>query len=163
MRAFESLSPREVLALAIQVERANTRRFQAFADVFRGYDEAVTSRFEELAREEAEHEAILARRFRELFEGEIPVLEEAEVAAVIESTDLDDAEHLIFSSLEPVRVYELALRAEQGARAFYERAVAAAPDGRLASLYRELAEAEEGHEAWIEQRLSMARAEGEKG
>jgi rubrerythrin len=162
VRAFESLSPREVLALAIQVERANTRRFQAFADVFRGYDAAVTSRFEELAREETEHETILARRFRQRFGEEIPVLEEAEVAGVIESTDLDDAEHLIFGSLEPVRVYELALRAEQGARAFYERALSAAPDGTLASLYRELAEAEEGHEAWIEEKLQSMRAEGEK-
>jgi rubrerythrin len=160
MRAFESLTPREVLALAIHVERANTRRFQAFADVFRGYDGAVASRFEELAREEAEHEAILTRRFRQRFGDEIPAVEEAEVAGVIESADLDDAEHLIFGSLDPTRVYELALRAEQGARAFYQRAVAVAPDGSLADLYRELADAEEGHEAWIKERLESGRATG---
>jgi len=33
-RPFESLSPEEVLALAVHVERANAGRFRAFADVF---------------------------------------------------------------------------------------------------------------------------------
>lgn len=163
MRSFESLTPREVLALAIHVERANTRRFVAFADVFRGYDGAVASRFEELAREEAEHEVILTRRFRQRFGEEIPAVEEAEVAGVIESADLDDGEHLIFASLDPARVYELALRAEQGARAFYQRALSTAPDDKLAGLYRELAEAEEGHEAWIRERLESLRTTGGRG
>ena len=33
-RSFKSLPPDEVLALAVHVERANARRFRAFADVF---------------------------------------------------------------------------------------------------------------------------------
>lgn len=49
LRRFEELTPAEVFALAIHIERANTRRFRAFAQAFRGYDEEVARRFEELA------------------------------------------------------------------------------------------------------------------
>ncbi len=37
-RPIEPLAAREVLALAVNVERANARRFRAFADAFAGYD-----------------------------------------------------------------------------------------------------------------------------
>ena len=152
---FESLSPMEVLALAVHVERANAARFHAFADVFRGYDATVTLRFEELAAEEQEHEARLVAVFERRAGGPIPILEETEVEGVIESVDMDDAEHLIFDSLKPKRVYELALLAERGARDFYRRAAAASKDAELVALYGELAEMERDHEAWLENRLNQ--------
>lgn len=152
-RSFESLSPLEVLALAVNVEQANARRFRAFADVFQGYDAAVAARFQELAVEEDEHESLLTAQFRKRFGDVIPVVEEVEVEGVIESVDVDDAEHLIFASLEPTRVYELALRAERGAQEFYKRAMAESTDEALSTLYRELAEMEDDHAAWLETKL----------
>ena len=110
-RRFDSLSSREVMALAIHIEQCNARRLRAFADVFRGYEETVTARFEEMAAEEQEHEAMLAEQFQKRFGGTIPLLQEADVAGVIESFDLDDGEHLIFDSLQPAHAYELVLRA----------------------------------------------------
>lgn len=154
MRSFESLSPREVLALAIHVERANVGRFRAFAATFRGYDDAVADRFEELAVEEEKHEAMLRRRFKDRFDDEIPKLEEAEVAAVIESPDLDDAETFVFDSTSPRKVYELALEAEEGAYRFYQRAAEASSDTELAELYRELSSAEDDHVRWLRERLA---------
>jgi rubrerythrin len=152
-RTFESLSPLEVLALAVNVEQANARRFRAFADVFQGYDAAVAARFQELAVEEDEHESLLTAQFRKRFGEVIPVVDEVEVEGVIESVDVDDAEHLIFSSLEPTRVYELALRAERGAQEFYKRAMARTTDEALSTLYRELAEMEDDHAGWLEEKL----------
>jgi rubrerythrin len=152
-RPFESLTPEEVLALAVHVERANTERFRTFASVFRGYDEAVADRFEELAQEEEGHERLLLARFRESFGGEIPTVTEQDVEGVIESPDMDDPEHLIFGSLELTRVYEIALKAERQALAFYRRAAAAAAEPELRLLYEELASMEDGHQSWLEEKL----------
>jgi rubrerythrin len=154
MRTFESLSPQEVLALAIQVERANAGKFRAFAVVFRGYQDAVADRFEELAVEEEEHQAMLERRFDEQFGGAIPKVEETEVAGVIESPDLDDGETFVFDSMAPQHVYELALEAEEGARRFYQRAAEAASNTDLAELYRSLSSIEDTHVKWLRARLA---------
>jgi rubrerythrin len=152
-RPIESLSPQEVLALAIEIERANTLRFSAFANVFRGYDTAVADRFEELAREEEDHEARLVQHFRDQFGQEIPHVKESEVQGVIESPDLDDPEALIFDSVPPEHVYHLALKAEQGARAFYRKAASATADAGLASLFWALASLENDHVAWLEEKI----------
>lgn len=149
-RRFESLTPPEVMALAIHIERCNTRRLQAFADVFRDYDRALTARFEELAAEEQTHEAMLAERFHARFGTAIPVVEEADVAGVIESFDLDDGEHLIFDSLPPARAYELVFLAEQAAERFYQRAAAQSGDAELRGLYQELARMERDHAARVD-------------
>ncbi len=152
-RPIGSFSPQEVLALAIEVERANTRRFRAFSGVFRGYEPTVADRFEELAREEEDHEARLTQRFREQFGEQIPHMEESDVQGVIESPDLDDAEALIFDSIPPEHVYHLALKAEQGARAFYRMAASITADSGLASLFWALAGQEEEHVAWLEEKI----------
>lgn len=149
-RPFESLSAPEVMALAIQIERCNTRRLHAFADVFREYDRALTARFEELATEEQGHEALLSEQFHKRFGTVIPIIEEADVAGVIESFDLDDGEHLIFDSLPPARAYELVFLAEQAAERFYERAAAQSNDAELRALYEELARMEGDHAARVD-------------
>lgn len=162
-RSFESLSATEVLGLAVGIERANAERLRAFAAVFRGYDATVASRFEELAGEEEEHEARLRAVLQRRAGGSPPSVEETDVEGVIESTDMDDAEHLIFDSLKPRRVYELALAAERGARDFYRRAAAASKDVELIALCRELADMERDHEAWLEGRLKQEARSSEGG
>lgn len=157
-RAFQELSPKEVLALAIHVERANSRRFRAFADVFRGFDEDIASRFALLATEEDQHEAILVERFRKVFGKTIPVVDEMDVHEVIESVDLDDGEHLVFDTLTPTRVYELALAAEQQAEEFYRLAASTSENHELAALYSELLEMEGDHAGWLERKLAASHA-----
>lgn len=153
-RSFETLTPREVLALAIGVEQANARRFRSFAEVFSGYEPELAERFEELAVEEDGHEASLVKEFEKRFGTPIPVIEEVEVEGVIESVDMDDGEHLIFDSLKPKRVYELALRAERGAQEYYRRALSKAADPEVAALYNELAQMEDEHAGWLEGKLA---------
>ncbi len=153
-RSLSELSPREVLSLAINVEKANAERFQSFADAFRGYDEEVADRFAELSQEEVEHEAMIRERYDERFGGEVLPIGEQDVSGVVEAIDLDDAEHQIFDTLTPRRVYELTLVAEQFAHNFYQQALEQTTDPELAELYRELCEFEEGHEDWVEKRLA---------
>jgi rubrerythrin len=152
-RTFESLSPMEVLALAIHLEQSNSRRFRTFAEVFQGYDPEVAKRFEELAAEEDLHEQLLDAQFRKSFGGALPPLDQVDIADVVEAVDLDDGEHLIFDTLKPRRVYELALKAELGAQDFYRRAIEKAGDATLAALYRQLAEMETGHASFLEEKL----------
>lgn len=159
-KRFESLSAPEVMALAIHIERCNAQRLHAFADVFRDYDRALTARFEEMAREEQEHEALLAEQFHKRFGAVIPVIEEADVDGVIESFDLDDGEHLIFDSLPPERAYELVLRAEQAAEKFYQRAAAQSKDAELRALYEELARMEGDHAARVDSKRMGPDATG---
>jgi len=159
-RSFESLSEEQVVALAVYIERANAERFRAFADTFRGYDDDVAGRFEALAKEEEEHEALLIRRFEERFGDAVPEIEERDVEGVIESPELQDAEHLIFDTLNEKRVYEVALAAEKQAQTFYRRAAASAADPKMASLYRELAEMEEEHTGWVEEKLRTLKGSG---
>jgi rubrerythrin len=152
-RSIEDLTPKEMLALAVHVERANAARFRAFAGVFAGYDPKVAARFQELAAEEQQHESLLTTWFGRRFPGPIPTVEEADVKGIIESVDMVDAESLIFNTLEPAEVYDLALRAERGARDFYKQAAATARDAELAALYQELADMEKDHQAWLEERM----------
>jgi rubrerythrin len=156
---FEDLKPIEVLALAIHVERANVRRYRAFADSFHGHDQVVQP-FNKLEMEESKHETILISKFEERFGEDIPKVDESDVDVIIESADLDDAEHLIFSSLEARRVFELALQAEISAYKFYQRAASAMEDLTLVDLYRELAAMEDDHVKFVRARLNELDAQG---
>lgn len=105
-RRFEGLGSVEVLALAIHTERANARRYRAFADSFHGYDDEVAQGFDKLAEEEHKYEVSLLSAFQERFGESIPPVDEPDVDVVVESVDLDDAEHQIFAFLELRRVFE---------------------------------------------------------
>lgn len=153
-RSFDSLSPQEVLSLAIRVEQANAERFRSFAKVFEGYDDEVAGRFTELAKEEDDHEQMIRQRYEKRFGNEVLAIKETDVTDVVESIELDDGEHQIFDSLNPRRVYELTLAAEQYAHNFYKKALERTEDDELKELYRELAELEAGHEDWVEERLA---------
>jgi rubrerythrin len=149
---MKDLALKEVLALAVEVERSNARRFRAFASTFAGYDEEVSRRFEELAEEEVAHEARLVEWYGKRFADPLPEIGEFDVEGVVESIDLDDAEHLIFGSLDPDEVFRLALEAERRARSFYRSAARSTRDQDLRRLLEDLARMEEDHAGWLEER-----------
>ena len=160
IRRFEELTPRQVMALAIDIERGNARRFRTFAEVFQGYDDQVTARFIELADEEDSHERVLLQTFQQQFGDEVPAVAEDDVDVVIEAFDLVDAEQQIFDAMEPIRVYELALRSEKMAHDFYDRAAAACGQPLLVEMYRQLADMEDDHVAWFEDKIRSAKETG---
>lgn len=157
VRRFEELSPQQVMALAIDIERGNARRFRTFADVFEGYDQQVVARFIELAEEEDNHERALLQTFHQQFGEPIPSVAENDVDVVIEAFDLVDAEQQIFDAMEPMRVYELALRSEKLAHNFYDRAAVSCGEPQLTEIYRQLADMEDDHVAWFENKIRTAK------
>ena len=72
-RKIRDLSQKEVLSLAIAIERSNFLSLKAFSIFFEGRDDFdISFRFKELANEELEHEAILKRRYHEMFGDDPP-------------------------------------------------------------------------------------------
>ena len=65
MRTFESLSEREILALAIQSEEEDARIYADIADGLRATFPASASVFEEMQKEEANHRSRLFDLYRQ--------------------------------------------------------------------------------------------------
>jgi rubrerythrin len=152
-KQIKDFLPAEVLALAISIEQSNHKALHNFSQMFEGYDDAVSKNFEEMAREEAEHEKLLREKFKQLFKGPVPEIDKFDVEEVVEAFDLDDSEHLIFDSLKAKKVYQLVWDSEKRAKSFYEKASQSVKDKDLASLFKELAAMEGEHAQWLENKL----------
>ncbi|MFQ5662644.1 MAG: ferritin family protein [Terriglobia bacterium] len=146
---------RATLFRAIQIEARNTGVYDALAQLFQGYDDAVTAIFREMAAEEHQHGAELEQRYRERF-GPVPSQAE-EPKEVIEAPDLEDPEALVFDSMTIEQALEVGLHAEETAREFYRRQVSRTTDAELQKLYRELGEFEETHVRRLQEKLAERR------
>ncbi len=152
-RKLQDLSPKEVLALAISIERSNQKALHNFSEMFDGYDDEVSRNFEEMSQEESSHEELLQSKFQKLFKGPVPEVDNFDVEEVVEAFDMDDSEHLIFDSLKAKQVYQLAYEAEKRAKSFYEKAMKTVNDKELASLFKDLAALEGDHASWLEKKI----------
>lgn len=154
-RSVYELQPFEVLGLAIAVETRNAERYATFAHIFDGYNDPAAALFAEMRDEELTHRAGLERLYASQF-GERPChLDEADVDEVVECVDVEDAESMVFNSMTRRQVLEAALRAEKGARTFYNGLTKTTQDPELLAMYRQLAESEQDHVAVIERRLQQ--------
>jgi len=154
-RKISELSPKEVLALAIHIESANKIRLQNFANAFSGYDGDVAEKFNELAEEEGLHEAWLRQKFKALFKGAVPKIDQSDIQEVVEAVDWDESEQQIFDSLKAENVYRMALDAENEARNFYQVAIKTVKNPSLAKLFKELAGMENDHVEWLKKRIGI--------
>ncbi len=159
MNARPSDAARSSLLRAIRIESRNSVIYDSLAQLFSGYDESVTAAFSELAEEERLHGAELERRYRDRF-GPLPSATE-EPKEVIEAPDLEDPEALIFDSMTIDQALQAGLRAEEAAREFYQEEVTRVADPELQTMYRELAEFEEGHVRLLKERLVGKRGTGD--
>ncbi len=146
---------RATLLRAIQIEARNAAVYDSLAQLFQGYDDAVTAIFREMAAEERQHGAELEERYRERF-GPVPSRAEAP-KEVIEAPDLDDPETLIFDSMTVEQALETGLRAEETAREFYRQEMSRTSVPELEKAYRELAEFEEAHVRLLKEKLAEKR------
>jgi len=148
-----SLNPvQQTLLRAIQIEARNGGLYESLAAIFAGYEESVVAMFREMADEERQHGAQLGKRYQARF-GAIPPVS-GDPTDVIEAPDLDDAEALVFDSMTLEQALKCGLRAEEMARAFYNREAAGAADPDLQLLYRELGEFEETHVQVLQEKLA---------
>jgi erythrin-vacuolar iron transport family protein len=141
MRNFDSLSEREILALAIALEEDDERVYADFAEGLRQDFPASAAVFDGMQVEESGHRRRLIDLFREKFGDHIPHLRRQDVRGFVHRRPVWLTRPL---GLEAVRNQASAMEVE--ARRFYEKAADRAQDGRLRQLLDDLAQEERSHQ-----------------
>jgi rubrerythrin len=141
MRNFDSLSEREILALAISLEEEDERIYSDFAEGLRQEFPASAAVFDGMRTEESSHRRRLIELFREKFGEHIPLLRRHDVRGFVHRRPVWLIRPL---GLEAVRKQASAMEVET--RRFYEKAAARALDVRLRQLLDDLAQEERSHQ-----------------
>ena len=141
MRNFDSLSEREILALAISLEEEDERIYTDFAEGLRQDFPASAAVFDGMRAEESSHRRRLIELFREKFGDHIPLLRRQDVRGFVQRRPVWLIQPL---GLETVRNQASAMEVET--RRFYEKAAARAKDARLRQLLDDLAQEERSHQ-----------------
>lgn len=145
LRTFGDLNSREVLALAINVERRNAEKYKNLANAFSAHKD-VHILFNELHDEELDHMDRLLVIWEKRFGSDDPLdITDADIKEQIESLVVDSANGSLLDDLGVDRALKMANKAEASARDFYLRAAKSSSDIELGRLYSELAELETDH------------------
>ena len=141
MRNFDSLSEREILALAISLEEEDERIYADFAEGLRQDFPASAAVFDGMRDEESGHRRRLIDLLREKFGDHIPLLRRNDVRGFVQRRPVWLTQPL---GLETVRNQASAMEVET--RRFYEKAAARTQDARLRQLLDDLAQEERSHQ-----------------
>lgn len=141
MRNFDSLSEREILALAISLEEEDERVYADFAEGLRENFPASAAMFDGMKEEESGHRRRLIELFREKFGEHIPLVRRQDVRGFVARKPVWLVKPL---GLEAVRNQASAMEAET--RRFYERVAARTRDAGIRQLLDDLAQEERSHE-----------------
>ena len=140
MRSFDSLTEREILALAISLEEEDERVYADVADGLRENYPATADVFEGMRQEESGHRRRLIEKFQEQFGNHIPLIRKHDVRGFITRKPIWLLRPL---PLDLVRSQAAALEVET--RRFYERAAARTTDPGVRQLLNDLAQEERTH------------------
>ncbi|HEV2989904.1 MAG TPA: ferritin family protein [Candidatus Angelobacter sp.] len=141
MRSFESLSEREILALAISSEEDDARIYGDFAEGLRQTYPASAAVFEGMREEEAGHLNRLIELYRSKFGEHIPLIRRHDVKGFVSRRPLWLVRPL---GLKAVRQQAATMEAET--RRFYEKAATRTEDASIRQLLNALAQEERSHE-----------------
>ena len=119
MKSFDSLSEREILALAISLEEEDERVYADFAEGLRDSFPASAAVFDGMRADETGHRQRLLALFREKFGEHIPLIRRQDVRGFVQRTPVWLVRPL---GLDTVRKQASAIELET--RRFYERAAA---------------------------------------
>lgn len=160
-RAFPSLDPQEALHAAIFIEERNAQLYQRFAEMFMEFHDGesleIASVFWEMALEEKRHSSLLQHKYTERYGHAACSVTEDDLQELIEVPRLDDGD-----LFQPItnddtapreRAIHVAIKAELSAQRYYSSLVGTTKEEALRSLYRELAEMEDGHIGFLERKL----------
>ncbi len=145
MRAFQSLTEKEVLALAISLEEEDERIYADYADGLRAQFPASAAVFDGMKTEESTHRARLLDLYRQRFGDHIPLIRRQDVRGFVHRRPTWLVQPL---GLDAVRKQASTMEVES--RRFYERAAARTQDPSLRRLLDDLAQEERSHEARAE-------------
>ena len=140
MRAFDDLSEREVLALAIANEEEDGRIYADFAEHLREHYPDSARVFEDMASEEDEHRRALLDLYADRFGRHIPYVTRREVRGMAAPAS---PRQVALRGVDAVR--EQARRMEENAGRFYRQAAARSTDAGVRKLLGDLAVAELEH------------------
>jgi rubrerythrin len=146
VRTFETLSEREILALAISLEEEDARIYADFAEGLREHYPASADMFEGMRQEEIGHRERLFGLYKERFGDHIPLLRRDDVKGFVKRRPVWLMRPL---GLDIVRKQAAAMEMETGN--FYTRAAQRAQDVSIRQLLNNLAEEERGHSNRAEQ------------
>jgi rubrerythrin len=141
MRSFDSLSEREVLALAISLEEEDERVYADFAEGLRKDFPASATVFDGMRTEEQSHRRRLLEHFQEKFGEHIPLIRRQDVKGFINRKPV-----WLIRPLGLDLVRKQAASREIESRRFYEKAAARAQDAGVRQLLDDLAEEERSHQ-----------------
>jgi rubrerythrin len=141
MRDFQSLSEREILALAISQEEEDERIYADFSEGLKETFPASAAIFEGMRQEESGHRRRLMELYREKFGDHIPLIRRQDVRGFVTRRPVWLVRPL---GLETVRQQAAAMEVET--RRFYEHAAARSQDPRVRQLLDDLALEERHHE-----------------
>jgi rubrerythrin len=140
MRTFESLSEKEILALAITLEEEDSRIYADFAEGLREHFPGSAEVFEGMQREEIGHRERLFALYRQKFGEHIPLLRREDIKGFVRRRPVWLLRPL---GLDVVRKQAAAMEMET--RRFYEKAAQHAQDAGIRQLLNNLAEEERSH------------------
>jgi rubrerythrin len=141
MRKFDSLSEREILALAISLEEDDERTYADYAEGLRGNFPSSASMFDAMGAEESGHRRRLIEKYRQRFGDHIPLIRRHDVSGFVTRKPAWLMQPL---GLETVRKQAATMEIES--RLFYESAAKRARDPGTRQLLDDLASEERSHE-----------------
>jgi len=141
MRNFDSLSEREMLALAISLEEEDERVYADYAEGLRQDFPGSAAVFDGMREEESSHRRRLIEIYQKRFGDHIPLIRRQDVKGFVTRKPVWLVRPL---GLESVRKQVSAMEVES--RRFYESAAARAQDPHVRQLLDDLAQEERTHE-----------------
>jgi rubrerythrin len=141
MRSFDSLTEREVLALAISLEEEDERIYADFAEGLRQDFPSTAEVFDGMRVEESGHRRRLIELYRSMFGDHIPLIRRQDVRGFVNRKPVWLMQPL---NLEAIRGQAAAMEVET--RHFYERSAARTSDAKIRQLLDDLAQEERSHE-----------------
>lgn len=158
MRSFESLSAREVLALAISLEEEDERIYADYAEELKQDFPATAAMFGGMREEESGHRRRLIELYRSKFGEHIPLIRRNDVRGFVQRRPIWLTKPL---RLDAVRREASTMEVET--RRFYEKAAARTEDASIRQLLNDLAQEERSHEYRAEELSELdATAKGQE-
>ena len=140
MRDFNSLSQKEILALAISLEEEDERIYSDFGVSLKENFPGTAQVFEEMRQEESGHRRALIDLYKQKFGEHIPLIRRQDVRGFVQRKSIWLNTPL---RLEQIRGQVSTMEAET--RRFYQQAAVRAQDASIRQLLDDLAEAETTH------------------
>src|SRR2546426_7128182 len=156
MRSFDSLTEREVLALAISLEEQDARIYDDFAEGLREHYPAQAEQFTRLRHDEDQHRHRLLDVYRRRFGEHVPLIRREDVRGFVRRRPV-----WLVRPLGLKAVQKEAEVMELETKRFYEAAARRATDTGVRQLLGDLAEEERHHAQTAEQitRINLSAEE----